>query len=278
MGKVFSWDELVKGQTPKLESFGLVRNKIALELEKCPAIVGAVTCGSVLRGDHSIRSDFDCLVVYDGKSLSQLVELLQGLNNFSKQLYVPVEFIPLDIRLARCPPIEYSFGLHLEWAARNGGCIKKNPIPMLTLDESDLEHEIRYYVRLKLSKLTKRWIKYPDSTPDERFRFLQKVLEAPVYIARKIIRWRRIDISFDDSKRAIKRIFSEHFSESEFLRLFNEVVGGDTVYTEKLLQQFGNPDEAQYAEALAKIERVVPNVLEFLRLSTILVNGKDNLL
>jgi len=270
MGKVFSWKEIANGQIPKLEDFSIVRSLIISELEKCDEIIGGVICGSVIRGDHNVRSDVDCLVVHSGQNILKIIGLLQELNRFAKQLYVPVEFIPVDIRVAHTSTVEMSFGMHLDWSARNGGCIKTNPIPMLSFD-LDMGQELQNYVRLKLNKLTKRWIKYPEASSEQRFHFLQKILEAPVYIARKIIRWRGVDISFDDSKRRIVELYSEHFNGSESLKFFREAVMTDASYTKKILQQLKCSDEAEYLNTLKETEVIIPNVLEFIRLTNILV-------
>jgi predicted nucleotidyltransferase len=271
MGKVFSWEEIVAGEVPKLEDFGIVQRQIVSELEENNEIIGGVICGSVVRGDHNVRSDVDCLVVHSGQNVPRIIGLLQELNKYAKQLYVPVEFIPVDIRVAHIPTVEISFGMHLDWSARNGGCIKTNPIPMLSFD-LDMGQELQNYVRLKLNKLTKRWIKYPEASPEHRFHFLQKILEAPVYIARKIIRWQGVDISFDDSKRRIVELYSEHFNGSESSEFFREAVITDVDYTAKLLQQLKCSDEMEYSSVLKEIEAIVPNVLEFIRLVTILAN------
>ncbi len=273
MGKVFSWEEIASGKIPKLEDFGIILGLIVSELERCNEIIGGVICGSVIRGDHNIRSDVDCLVVHSGQNILKIIGLLQELNRFAKRLYVPVEFIPVDIRVAHTPTVEMSFGMHLDWSARNGGCIKTNPIPMLSFD-LDMGQELQNYVRLKLNKLTKRWIKYPEASSEQRFHFLQKILEAPIYIARKIVRWQGVDISFDDSKRRIAELYSEHFNGSESSGFFKEAVLADVSYTTKLLQQLKCCDEVEYSNVVQEIEAIVPDVLEFIRLVTILINKK----
>lgn len=273
MGKVFSWKEIANGQIPRLDDFSIVQSLIVSELEKRNEIIGGVICGSVIRGDHNVRSDVDCLVVHSGQNILKIIGLLQELNRFANQLYVPVEFIPVDIRVAHTPTVEMSFGMHLDWSVRNGGCIKTNPIPMLSF-ELDMGQELQNYVRLKLNKLTKRWIKYPEASFEQRFHFLQKILEAPIYIARKIIRWKGVDISFDDSKRRIVELYSEHFNDSQSSEFFREAVATDAGYTAKLLQQLKCSDEGAYLKVLEEIELIVPDVLEFIRLVTILANEK----
>lgn len=275
MGKVFSWEEIVTGKIPKLENFSVVQEQIFLELEKCNEVIGGVVCGSVLRGDHNVRSDLDCLLVHDGKNVFRVIELLQDLDSFAKELFIPVEFILVDKRVAHTPTIERSFGMHLDWSARNGGCIKKNPVSMISF-HLNLKQELQNYVRLKFSKLTKQWIKYPKSSSEQRFHLLQKILEAPVYIARKIIRWQGVDISFDDSKKIIVELYLKHFNNSKSSEFFKEVVDSDLLYSRKLLQQLECPKEESYHKTLREIEVIVPNVLEFIRLVMLMVNDTNN--
>ena len=65
MGRVFSWQEINSGQIPDLSSFDSVGNLLREELTACPAVLGALICGSFLRGDHNLRSDIDCVVLYE---------------------------------------------------------------------------------------------------------------------------------------------------------------------------------------------------------------------
>ena len=276
MGKVFSWDDIVKGRIPKLSSFNKVKEEIAKKLSECGGVIGAIFCGSVVRGDHNIRSDFDCLVLYNGKERQGIIELLQGLSLFAEGLNIPVEFIPVDNRLVETMmhPIEYSFSLHLQWSAKNGGVIKKNPVPFLHLDSSVMTAELVEYIRRKHSKLSKTWSKLPSLGPDQRFTFYQKVLDAPVYIARKILRWRGVDITFDDSRRAIAELFSVSRNDAGVGELFAELIACDREYTDGLMQHIRSHNKEKYVQLLQEVERAIPKVLDFIQINILEISEK----
>ena len=76
MGKVFSWEEIVKNEVPLLHSFSEVVS-LCKELSQCPGIIGGIICGSVLRGDYDLRSDLDCLILYRSEQAKKILLLLQ---------------------------------------------------------------------------------------------------------------------------------------------------------------------------------------------------------
>ena len=96
MGRIFSWEEIEQGKVPRLESFKEVTQKLRKELASNRKVVAALLCGSALRGDYSMRSDIDCFVIYsDGVVFSDLRKLVA----YAKRLSVPLEMIPVNIRM-----------------------------------------------------------------------------------------------------------------------------------------------------------------------------------
>lgn len=269
MGKVFSFEQIETGQLPKLAYFDHIKNKIIRGLKLCEQVIGAIICGSVNRGDYNLRSDFDCLVLLEGERQDNAIFVLQQLSAQAKQRFVPVEFIPVDIRLAKTPmhAVEYTFSLHLEWSARQGGVIKENPLKYLLFNESVQEGELAQYLKNKHRMFLKNWAKLPSLSEEQHLHFLQKILEAPVYIGRKILRWSGVDISFDDSKKSIERLYMDAFAEEEISRLFKEVIAVDNSYTEELDAQILKPNRRRHEAVIQKIEKMIPSVLEYIRLT-----------
>ena len=64
MGKVFSWTEIKNGEIPLIDNFKKVREFIVDKVQNYECVDSGIFCGSVLKGNNNIRSDFDFLLAY----------------------------------------------------------------------------------------------------------------------------------------------------------------------------------------------------------------------
>ena len=274
LGRVYSYEEVINGRVPGMPSFERLERILRKKLTASLDVVGAILHGSVLRKDHDERSDMDCVVlVNDGKG-KRFIELQQKLTLFAKSMHIDLEFVTVDIRLASTTmhTIENNYGIHLKWAAKNGGVIKRNLLDCLNINPTKTEYvdELKNYIRYKGSRLRRQWSKLPAISESDYYEFLRKILEAPVYIARKIVRWRGIDI-FDDSKKRVIELYRENFQDWGAVDLFNQTVAADKAYTKSLLKQISNPDEKEYSRIIERIEEVIPFVIEFIVLNSLAI-------
>lgn len=269
MGKVFSWNEIESGEIPQYSDFSTVISKIRQDLETTDGVVGGILCGSVLWNSCNQRSDIDCVVVYDPAKRREVVEVLRGINRTAADLHVPAELIPLDLHIARTPlhHIGLSFAVHLRYATENGGLIKTNPLPLFTFDNASIVEDVRGYLRNKLRRLEKGVIALPTMEVAELHRFLQKVLEAPVHVARKILWWQKVETP-DDAKRTVMRYYPNIASVQE-RKLFAKITAADNQYTTELLVQLQNPDKNRYSQTIEGVKDLALDTLEFVRLNAL---------
>lgn len=269
MGKVFSWREIEEGKIPQPQDFAIVVSKIRQKLEAADGVIGGILCGSILWNSCNQRSDIDCVVVYEPRARREVVEVLRGINQAAADLHVPAEMIPLDIHIARTPlhHIGLSFAVHLRYATENGGLIKANPLPFFTFNDASVVDDVRGYLRNKLRRLEKGVSALPTMENAELHRFLQKVLEAPVHVARKILWWQRVETP-DDAKRTVMRYYPDIASAQE-RELFAKITVTDSQYTTELLAQLQNPDKVRYSQAIEKVKDLAWDTLEFVRLNAL---------
>ncbi|MFH1427045.1 MAG: nucleotidyltransferase domain-containing protein [Patescibacteria group bacterium] len=274
MGKVFSWYEIIEHKVPELQNFPKVTDRANLLITGCQAIIGAIIYGSILRNDHSRRSDIDGIILFKGKMRLEAMKILQEIDYYTNKLHVPLEFIPIDDRLADTSmhSIELSFYNHLSWAAKNGGVVKFNPLPFISFNKANINEELKNYLRYKNSRLYKAWPSLCQMQ-QRHYEFMQKILEAPIYIARKMLRWRNVDLN-DDSKKVIKNLYPRYFPHIDLITCFKQVNSIDDEYTEILSQQTKNPNEKKYAKTLEKIKSVIPAVFDFILLNMLIIEGK----
>lgn len=269
MGKVFSWGEIERKEIPQPSDFSAVVSKTRQNLEVTNGVVGGILCGSVLWNSYNERSDIDCLVVYDPAKRREVVKALRDINQTAATLHVPVELIPLDLDVVRTPMhyIGPSFADHLRYAAENGGVIKKNPLPLFVSDSISVVENLRGYFRNKLRRLEKGVSTLPTMEGAELLRFLQKVLEAPTHIARKLLRWQGVEMS-DDSKRTVTFHYPDIANAREY-ELFVKITTIDSQYTAEILTQLQHPNQDQYSRVIGEIEELAWDTLEFVRLNAL---------
>lgn len=266
LGKVFSWDEIKDNKVPQLESFSTVTKCVKNKLETTDGIIGSILCGSILFNKYTVRSDIDCVVIYDPSQRRNVVKTLRNIHQAAKALYVPVELIPLDIHTISTPlhHIEPSFAAHLQCAVENGGIIKRNPLPLFSFENINPDENVLGYFRNKLRKLEKGISEIP-TMESELYRFLQKVLEAPGHVARKILWWNKVQIP-NDSKQEVIRHYPQIASTQE-LELFIKLIEADDKYTKELLRQLQQLNENRYQQTIKDVKNIVWDTLEFVRLN-----------
>lgn len=265
MGKVFTFDEITNGEIPKISDFKVVEKKIRSGLESAP-VLGAILCGSILGEDYSIRSDIDCVVVYNPQKINEVMRFIWELQSFAHVLHIPVEFILVDTEIARtkCLPIDYLFNWHLRQAIAQGGQIKMDSNSLFSFFDKSGERENQEYLKYKLEKIIKGIASLSVMRKDELHRFIQKVLEAPVQIARKKLQMLRIAMN-DDSKRNVIEAYPE-IAKSPELKIFNKIVAADENYTKELHSEIQNPNEEKYIRVIENLSILAWDTLEFVRL------------
>ncbi len=264
MGKVFTWSEVAAKQVPTLESFTVVLESVKEEISANPAFPASLVCGSVIRGDHNIRSDIDCLVFYDANQQAQAFEAMQNLTALAHTHYVPLTFIPADTVVAKtdmhhCGP---AFVRHLEVSARQGGRIKHDPLSMIA-DSTSFEEENKWYLRLKMYNLQESLAEYPTFSEERKASCLKKMLEAPVHVARRVLQNKKQLMG--DSKHEVIDQYARHMPE-HLGELLHILVAVDRDYTQELEEQLRSPHKKGYQRFIRDLERhTIYEVLNFVR-------------
>jgi predicted nucleotidyltransferase len=276
MGKVFSWDEVKEKKIPSIADFTNVVREIRFNLEKAEGVIGGTFFGSTLWNCHNFRSDIDCIVVYDPRRQLEFIEVLWKINRIAADCYVPLEIVPLDLDTVRnsLHSIGPSFAAHLRRAVEKGGVIKENPLPFFAFEgQSDIE-DVRGYFCHKLQRLQKGWSLLPVMETAELHRFLQKVIETPIHVARKILWWRNRENREmnDDSKKAVFNSYCKFAGERE-RKLLEKIIIADRGYTVVLIGQLQELNEDLYFKAIEELKSLVGDVLSFVKFNALMLFG-----
>lgn len=263
MGQVFTWDSIQAGRIPKLESFHRVAADLRETLSSEPAVVSALLFGSVVRGDFNIRSDIDCLVLYETIGQNSAMGAMHHVDRMAHSLHVPINYTPCDTMLARTRlhALGVAFVRHLQAAIDAGGLIKGNLVDLLAPTVS-AKQEIESYISRKMYSLQESFAEMTSFSEERFVAFLKKALEAPVHVARKMLIYE--GVLKGDSKREVQARYREmmppHLGEQ-----FDYLLSVDSWYSLELEFQLKKPDQEQYSDALASLQQELPKVLEFLR-------------
>ncbi len=281
MGRVFSLDEIRRGMVPKIGSFDKSVQEIRARLASTEGVLGAVICGSALSGTITVRSDIDCVVVYERERRNPALEALRSLHGFAASLHVPTEFIPIDSVVAAqgLHSIGRSFATHLERAANRGGVIKYDPLAFIRFPDRDSRRElvldVMSYLTHKIRRFEKGLVELPVMNPanTELYRFLQKVLESPIHIARKVMCLSATEYC-DDSREEVKKRYPR-MVRMGLAEPFQILVQEDEDYSWALDEQIRNPEdrEGRYDAVLERVKRRAFWALEFARRNAIFVSN-----
>jgi predicted nucleotidyltransferase len=263
MGQVFTWDAVRRGHVPQLESFDRVIDSLRREITTVPSIVGAIVCGSVTRGDHTVRSDIDCFVLYDHRHDRAVFSYMQEASDHAAAQHVPLNFIPCDTLLAetRMHHIGISFAQHLQKSIDAGGLLKGNPLALIT-PSIHVRDELESYMRKKMHTLQENWSQISTFSEERVASYLRKLLEAPLHIARKVLAHRE-PLSLD-SKAYIRKRYRSSMPVDLVSRL-DYLIAADEWYTDELYKALAHPNRHAYRSVLTKLVDLSPRVLRFVR-------------
>lgn len=263
MGQVFTWEAVRQGHIPQLDSFTEVVDTLRKEIAGEPSIIGALVCGSVIRGDHTIRSDIDCFVVYDHEQEYEAFRYMQQATSRAAQLHVPLGFIPCDMLLAgtRMHHVGISFRRHLEKSIDAGGLLKGDPLKYFT-HSLLVEDELESYLRVKMYNLQEAWGQIDTFSEERVVAYLRKLLEAPLHVARKTLAHREpLPV---DSKVYIRQHYRLTMPE-EMATQLDFLIDMDAWYSHELVSAIRTLDEESYRSTIEHLRTASGRVLAFVR-------------
>lgn len=109
MGAVYPWKAVVEHRIPTVEAFDALRHETLTRAPHCDAIVAAAVYGSVARGDHGIRSDFDLLLVHRKQERDEAMRFLHALRKSASESNIALSVHLLSVCQGRSG--EHPFGL-----------------------------------------------------------------------------------------------------------------------------------------------------------------------
>lgn len=270
MGRIFTSEQVLTDCLPNPEDFDTVAALLRQCLGALPDIPAALLCGSYMRGDHTIRSDFDVLVVYTYRERAKVLQALGSVVAQASEVCVPVQCISLDTRLALSswhtisPMFLEHFGHMLPQ-----GMIKGNPLQFIG-PRGDMRDEVVQYLARKMKRFEDGEIMLPSLAEAERVRLIGKALSFPVYVARMMLQCQRgfgsdVLAQGDDKSKVIALYPALDIPGS--VEVFFELIGLDRMYDEELplLRERFSP--VRYEQLLRRLEAAIPLSYRFARLN-----------
>lgn len=267
MGRIFTWQQISCQQIPKLEAFPQAKELVEGYLRSSQAILGAVFFGSCVYGEPTVRSDLDCLVIYELGKQTEVWATLRELRNRGANLHVPIDLFTcaeplLGLGIHSISP---SFERHLTWAAQTGGCIRTNFFEGTRVRHlRPLLADFQEYTASKLALIEQstRWVGQAwDST---HCRYLRRVMEIPIRVARKAVNLEREPGEYCEAASQVAERFAES-APANLVRLFHKLCTTDREYTALINEMVTEPPFAKrtYESHLDLFEAVTPVVYLF---------------
>lgn len=261
MGRIFTWRQIESNQVPEPKNFRDAISWIQKSLAREPSIMAATICGSVIRGDHTVRSDIDCIAVFETRMSRTALAALQMLNTQIDLLNVPLNFVLCDTELFRTRMHHFgpSFRDHVQRSMRAGGIIKGDPLKTIATSVTR-EQSTEEYLRFKMHYFWSHWVQYSTMNDADKATFLTKAYEAPLHVARKVLSW--FGPLAGDSKEYIKKQYEVQML-SHFITALHNLVSIDQEYSKALAKQIRTQNKEDYLVVLEYLESQVPEVLKF---------------
>lgn len=270
MGQIFTWKDIKRSRVPKIDSFYVVAEMMKETLNKETSIVSALLFGSVVRGDFNIRSDIDCVVIYETENENDAVDTMHRIDIAAKRLFVPINFTPCDTVLAktRLHRLGSSFLTHLEASMKQGGLIKGNLFELLASTISARE-EIESYIAAKMFSIVESYAELKSLAQERYVSFLKKAYESPTHVARKMLM--NNGKLRGDSKKEVQSQYRKVIS-NDLAAKFDYLLNCDWQYTQALKEQMRELNLETYLLIMRQLENELPKVLDFLRSNILLLN------
>ncbi len=265
MGKIFSWQDVKQSRVPSTEDFSRVCESLREDLCASKAVDTAYVFGSVSRSDYNMRSDIDCVVLYDFALRHEAFVLMQDIVWNAAILNVPMQFVPCSVSLAntRFHHFGDAFRSFMEKALDEGSVelIKGKALFGDFVNGAEVSVEVESWLRAKLYSLEESWCLSRIASEKEGLHTLKKAMEAPVHAARKILAL--LEYGNFCAKNDVVDAYLQNMPES-LGKSLKFLVSADQAYTAELRRQASTLDGVRYAEAIFRLEGVVPQVLDFL--------------
>lgn len=266
MGKVYSLEQIHDGANsiPTTEDFETAIDNFTRASTRAienDTIAGAVIYGSVATGRHTIRSDFDCMIVpYDHSDMSLAVvnSIVRATRGES-----PIDVSTIKHHRRRLESgtheIDEYFAQHLTGPSRI--VLGEDPAGYMKPADYGTYKELFRYIQHK-----KRSVTLGDGSSNaETYKAMQRALELPLAIGRKALIVLQEEsgfptVQFDSAnKTQTAQLVINMFDSFGLGDVPYQLVSMDKAYTKLLTQTLlGKVSDAQYEEFLQEIQGYVP--------------------
>ena len=274
MGQVFTWEDVARGRVPYPEDIQEVVHLVRRRLADEPGVKFATLFGSVVRGDFDIRSDIDCLMVFENAHEAQVRKVTNALSTFARELYVPINFTPCDVAMAqtRFHHLGTAFIRHVSGTMRVGGLIKGESFLEVLAPTVPVDQEIESYLKMKLYTMMECLASDSVFSEEQQVRFFKKGLEAVTHTARKVLLYE--DLLVGDSKQEVRMRYREVMPQN-LSDMLDALIMLDHLYTEELYDQLDDGlNEAKYRAVLSLLSLGMPSIAEFIRLNILHISAQ----
>lgn len=253
MGFLYPWHMIREGQIPSRDDFDAVRKIIMKALHQNSDVVAASIYGSVMRGDHNVRSDLDLAVVCRNESIRRTQRFIERLRVNARKRHVVVCAHVHTVSEARAGhhPFGPSYLVTMRSIFRKNECVKGIPHQYFVCSDknvrTEMERKLARYLKA-LQKHVEAFHQLADKNLPEyaASEWLKKSYQAGVrpfhyYIsfARWMLWWHHGEL-LDDRKDTVVKSFLDEPS----LRLLHADF--------RALREFDRDYDALFAEARAE--------------------------
>lgn len=248
MSFLFPWENIRARRIPEREDFDRMRTIIMKAVEPNSNILAASVYGSVLRGDHTSRSDLDLVIVSRNSGFSDTHKLIDELSLQARERNIVLCTRLYSVTEARAGqhPFGPSYRETMKQIVRDGNA-KGVPHQWLTWADDDIRREMEFKVLFNLNKLARQFSAFraivgDNLTPkslnawlNATYRFGERPFHVYMGCARWLLWWQNSFV-YDDSKRNVINTFLHDVGFASLRNDFCALLAFDREY-DLLLEQ-----------------------------------------
>ncbi|MCA9357869.1 hypothetical protein KC902_01270 [Candidatus Kaiserbacteria bacterium] len=274
MGVVYTWDEIKNLRLPADGIHDDVAAKLRMELPQVDGVCCATFYGSYIHGDFNrLRSDMDCFVLFKAGMHGEPFASLRMLTEWAAARNVRLAFTPCNTAFVQtlAHRVGPQFYRHLVYGFENGGVICGDFSEYVFSTESSWS-ELISYLRAKYYNLTEMCTRYSVLSDAEKACFLQKVIEAPMHVARGVVE-RRLSRRIGP-KVAVLNAYQAQMPSDLFVLLVN-LLQLDSEYSACVQDALiVKADELHYRNVLAQIFAQTEKTIAFIAQNLLLLDDE----
>jgi predicted nucleotidyltransferase len=270
--RIFSENDYVEKKIPRKEDFKptLVEfESVCIDPFLGNKVLGSFTYGSINRGDVSVASDIDELIIISDEDHRKVIQKAAQKAYDERHIEIQTRVIHVDHAVSGMHSVDDSFREHLGMSVQRYGFKGENPLKLLSKREIPFERSLRESMARYLMRMG-NMVSQVMGSEEERIRSLKSILEKPFHAMRVAIQFEYGTVAPDgiedleDTKDELVRIYEDMDIDGEVrdkcIWDINQIRGTAGRYVDLLEVRVDEGDRWSKSESIGRYQQMLKEI------------------